>query len=320
MAEQALGVLLFFLCYARLPFSGDSKLQVLNGEFSVPPGRPAQFEDLIRGLLTVDPGARTDINEVLHRLERLTASLPETVNDAGSARTPTPPPEAPSNKQSAVSALPAAAMPARRTAAPSPSTPAAPAAPASRACLHAHVQPDDVLKQAWLLSPGACRTGGSPVKPGSLEAAHAAVHSAHAMPSAVLWPPELEALAQSGASRTSSPGRTPGRAADAPSRSAQGAAAGEGRAVAGPQGAALLQQQLTRLTTLNAQLQATVSAQQDTIRSMQARWLPHALLSTGSACSWSSEQCVKWPCCQSAVGWWSCKRFWCRRRRWSRQC
>lgn len=139
MVEQALGVLLFFLCYARLPFSGDSKLQVLNGDFSVPPGRPAQFEDLIRGLLAVDPGARTDINEVLHRLERLTASLPEAPGDAGGERAPTPPPEALGSRQPAASASPAAAMPARRPAAHSPSTPAAPAAPASRARLHVHV-------------------------------------------------------------------------------------------------------------------------------------------------------------------------------------
>ncbi|KAK9835144.1 hypothetical protein WJX81_001027 [Elliptochloris bilobata] len=61
--QQALGVLLYFLCYGRLPFGGDCKLQVLNGEFSVPPGRPTQFEELIRGLLTMNPGARTTIND-----------------------------------------------------------------------------------------------------------------------------------------------------------------------------------------------------------------------------------------------------------------
>lgn len=114
------------------------------------------------------------------------------------------------------------------------------------------------------------------MKAASSEAAHAAPHSAPAVPSAVLWPPELEAVAQVEAPRTGSPGCARGRAADAPPRSAQGAAAGEGRAAAGPQGTALLQQQLARLTTANAQLQATVSAQQDTIRRMQVRWHPTA--------------------------------------------
>lgn len=108
------------------------------------------------------------------------------------------------------------------------------------------------------------------------EAAHAAPHSAPAVPSAVLWPRELEAVTQVEAPRTGSPGHGAGRATDAPPRPAQGAAAGDARAAAGPQGAALLQQQLARLTTANAQLQATVSAQQDTIRRMQARRHPTA--------------------------------------------
>lgn len=34
---QALGVLLFVLCFGRLPFAGDSKLQILNGKYDMPP-------------------------------------------------------------------------------------------------------------------------------------------------------------------------------------------------------------------------------------------------------------------------------------------
>jgi hypothetical protein len=34
---QALGVLLFVLCFGRLPFAGDSKLQILNGKYEMPP-------------------------------------------------------------------------------------------------------------------------------------------------------------------------------------------------------------------------------------------------------------------------------------------
>jgi serine/threonine protein kinase len=34
---QALGVLLYVLCYGRLPFTGDSKLQIINGRYDLPP-------------------------------------------------------------------------------------------------------------------------------------------------------------------------------------------------------------------------------------------------------------------------------------------
>jgi hypothetical protein len=41
---QALGVLLFVLCFGRLPFAGDSKLQILNGKYEMPaaPSRAPQ--------------------------------------------------------------------------------------------------------------------------------------------------------------------------------------------------------------------------------------------------------------------------------------
>jgi len=86
VAAQALGVLLYLLCYGRLPFNGDCKLQVLNGEYSLPPGRPAQLVELVRGLLAVDPAARTDIDDVLRRLERASASLPEAPGEAPAGR------------------------------------------------------------------------------------------------------------------------------------------------------------------------------------------------------------------------------------------
>ncbi len=105
-------MLLYLLCYGRLPFNGDCKLQVLNGEFSLPPGRPSQFMDLIRGLLTVDPRARTDINEVLQRLERLATSLPEPLAEAAAGRTPPAPANRLSSRQPAATSSPATAAPA----------------------------------------------------------------------------------------------------------------------------------------------------------------------------------------------------------------
>lgn len=41
--RQALGVLLFVLCFGRLPFTGDSKLAILNAKYEMPPAqRPPQ--------------------------------------------------------------------------------------------------------------------------------------------------------------------------------------------------------------------------------------------------------------------------------------
>lgn len=33
---QALGVLLYVLCFGRLPFAGDSKLQIINARYDLP--------------------------------------------------------------------------------------------------------------------------------------------------------------------------------------------------------------------------------------------------------------------------------------------
>ena len=60
----ALGCLCFFLCFGRLPFDGDAKLQILNGQFSIPEHAPGSLKRLLRGMLTVDVGRRWDINMV----------------------------------------------------------------------------------------------------------------------------------------------------------------------------------------------------------------------------------------------------------------
>jgi AP2-associated kinase len=48
---QALGVLLFVLCFGRLPFAGDSKLQILNGKYEMPatPSRAPQVRRQLAG-------------------------------------------------------------------------------------------------------------------------------------------------------------------------------------------------------------------------------------------------------------------------------
>lgn len=60
----ALGCLCFFLCFGRLPFDGDAKLQILNGQYSIPEHAPGSLKRLLRGMLTVDVGRRWDINMV----------------------------------------------------------------------------------------------------------------------------------------------------------------------------------------------------------------------------------------------------------------
>ena len=63
--------------------------QVLNGDFSVPGGRPEAFTSLIRRLLRVLPKERPDIDAVLHELEHLSPGPPSNlVSSAAAAANP----------------------------------------------------------------------------------------------------------------------------------------------------------------------------------------------------------------------------------------
>jgi len=77
LLTQALGCLLYYLAYGKLAFVGEAKLQVLNGDFTVParPQRPQPMKDLIRCMLTVQPAERPDIDTVLDRLGSLATNL-----------------------------------------------------------------------------------------------------------------------------------------------------------------------------------------------------------------------------------------------------
>ena len=48
---QALGCLLYLLIYGRLPFAAEAKLQILNGDYSLPEGPSVAVVNLIRDLL-----------------------------------------------------------------------------------------------------------------------------------------------------------------------------------------------------------------------------------------------------------------------------
>ncbi len=85
-----MGCLLYYLAYGKLAFMGEAKLQVLNGDFTLPPRpqRPQPMKDLIRLMLTVQPAERPNIDSVLDRLGNLATNLK--VDTAPAAAAPQP--------------------------------------------------------------------------------------------------------------------------------------------------------------------------------------------------------------------------------------
>ncbi|KAA8520291.1 hypothetical protein F0562_014546 [Nyssa sinensis] len=69
----ALGCLLFRICYFKSAFDGESKLQVLNGNYRIPelPTYSSSITDLIRDMLQSSPDARPDITQVWFRVNDL---------------------------------------------------------------------------------------------------------------------------------------------------------------------------------------------------------------------------------------------------------
>ncbi|XP_047338314.1 AP2-associated protein kinase 1-like [Impatiens glandulifera] len=80
----ALGCLLFRICYLKLAFDGESKLQILNGNYRIPdsPKYSTNITSLIKDMLQSSPDARPDITQVWFRVnnllpEELQKSLPD---------------------------------------------------------------------------------------------------------------------------------------------------------------------------------------------------------------------------------------------------
>ena len=63
----SLGCLLYFIAFGKLPFDGDAKLQILNGKYAVPAGRPEGVVALISDMLVVDPKGRITAAQVASR-------------------------------------------------------------------------------------------------------------------------------------------------------------------------------------------------------------------------------------------------------------
>lgn len=62
---QALGCILFRICYFKSAFDGESKLQILNGNYRIPelPKYSSNVTDLIRDMLQASPDNRPDITQ-----------------------------------------------------------------------------------------------------------------------------------------------------------------------------------------------------------------------------------------------------------------
>ncbi|KAK3158341.1 hypothetical protein QOZ80_2AG0135870 [Eleusine coracana subsp. coracana] len=69
----ALGCLLYRICYFKSAFDGESKLQILNGNYRIPeqPKYSTAVTGLIRDMLEASPSARPDITQVWFRVNEL---------------------------------------------------------------------------------------------------------------------------------------------------------------------------------------------------------------------------------------------------------
>ncbi|KAL5201377.1 hypothetical protein ABZP36_035731 [Zizania latifolia] len=69
----ALGCLLYRICYFKSAFDGESKLQILNGNYRIPdlPKYSSTITSLIKDMLQSSPDARPDITQVWFRVNEL---------------------------------------------------------------------------------------------------------------------------------------------------------------------------------------------------------------------------------------------------------
>lgn len=114
----ALGCLLFRICYFKSAFDGESKLQVLNGNYRIPelPKYSSFIVDLIRDMLQASPDARPDITQVWFRVnEQLPVELQKSLPD-------TPPEQAASEIREGISKSANKSPPMPRRSPPPPPT------------------------------------------------------------------------------------------------------------------------------------------------------------------------------------------------------
>ncbi|KAF2565488.1 hypothetical protein F2Q68_00024619 [Brassica cretica] len=122
----ALGCLLFRICYFKNAFDGESKLQILNGNYRIPesPKYSSSVTDLIKDMLQGSPAERPDITQIWFRVNELLPvnlqnSLPDQPPEMGSSKPASksspaprrsPPPPPPSSGEPASSGGPLGAF------------------------------------------------------------------------------------------------------------------------------------------------------------------------------------------------------------------
>ncbi|KAH8520509.1 hypothetical protein H0E87_001815 [Populus deltoides] len=76
-APEALGCLLYRICYFKSAFDGESKLQILNGNYRIPdlPKYSSPVTDLIRDMLQASPDDRPDITQASALLDWILISI-----------------------------------------------------------------------------------------------------------------------------------------------------------------------------------------------------------------------------------------------------
>ncbi|WAR23455.1 GAK-like protein [Mya arenaria] len=85
--DEALGCVLFMLCFGVHPYEDSAKLRIINANYQIPEDDKEYtvFHDLIMGMFQVDPRNRPTIKDIIERLEeiaevrkvKLTAPLPQ---------------------------------------------------------------------------------------------------------------------------------------------------------------------------------------------------------------------------------------------------
>uniref|UniRef100_A0A671WHN1 Cyclin-G-associated kinase n=1 Tax=Sparus aurata TaxID=8175 RepID=A0A671WHN1_SPAAU len=73
---QAIGCILYLLCFKQHPFEDGAKLQIVNGKYSIPQNdvKYTVYHDLIRSMLKVNPEERLSITELVNQLQEIAAA------------------------------------------------------------------------------------------------------------------------------------------------------------------------------------------------------------------------------------------------------
>ncbi|KAM0942917.1 putative protein kinase NAK family [Dioscorea sansibarensis] len=100
----ALGCLLYRICYFKSAFDGESKLQILNGNYRIPdlPKFSTSITSLIKDMLEGSPDARPDITQVWFRVnQQLPMELQKHLPDGSTSATDMHPPASDANSEGA---------------------------------------------------------------------------------------------------------------------------------------------------------------------------------------------------------------------------